>query len=122
MDKDYKFFWKDGISIESSPPALVLDYSDPDQGGTQLQFKFRINYSESTESKFKTTLEVGYAHEKEHSVEEITLNQFPQIVIEDALTWLREQFVISEESENKTLKGIISQFINLIENGMKNYA
>lgn len=32
----------DGVTIEPRGPALRLDYSEPDQGGTRLMIQFRI--------------------------------------------------------------------------------
>ena len=118
MREDIGFYYHEGFSIESSPPALLLAYADADQGGTRLQFHYRIHYSQHPNSKTVITLKSGYSYENKHTTKEITFSDIPKPVINDALAWLRIQVKASGKSGNKNHLRVFLRFIDIIEKGM----
>ena len=120
MCKDFRHYYHEGISIESSPPALLLAYADADQGGTRLQYHYRIHYSQDIKSKAIMTLISGYEHEQKYTTREIEFNEVPQSVVSDALVWLKKQVEVLEKSGSEMHLNVFLRFIDIIENSMGN--
>jgi len=111
MDKNHKFYWHDGISISQSPISLVLDYSEPDQGGTRLCFRFRIPLSDELPS----SLETGYSCEGYKNKEIIEIDDIPDQVLNDAKDLLIKQIKMTKNTGKKDLYDILNKFRERIE-------
>lgn len=64
---------------------LLLEYSEPDQGGTRLLQRFYISKNKEVEIK------TGYSCDKSFQSKKITLQEVPRKVLDDALGWVNQQ-------------------------------
>lgn len=73
-------------SIKIEPNCvLTLEYSEPDQGGTSLLYRFHITQN----GEVKT--ESGYLHDMDFKTKRVPINDVPLRVVDDALAWVVEQ-------------------------------
>lgn len=72
-------------SIKIEPDILILEYSEPDQGGTVLLHRFRIFKNKHVE------LETGYRHDINLQKNRVFITDIPQRVFKDALDWIVQQ-------------------------------
>ena len=72
-------------SIQIEPDAVILEYSEPDQGGTVLLHRFRIFKNRGAER------ETGYRHDAELQKQGLSIAEVPQRVFKDALDWINQQ-------------------------------
>ena len=89
----------DGVTIEAEGPALRLDYSEPDQGGTRLMIRFRIPCSGQPAQLS------GYAHDPQLREREISFADIPPRVLTDATVWIQEQ-IGKSGSQTKTTQAL----------------
>lgn len=104
----HTYFSFEGITLAPDGRELTLDYSDPDQGGTKLCFRYAI----SLQSPPK--LVTGYAHETDRSEREIGYNQIPQDVLRDAHDWLIFNLEIARASKKETLCRILTEYLEAL--------
>jgi len=116
MNKD-KHYWFNGISIESSPPAIVLDYSDPDQGGTILLFKYKIPFNLQENTLIE--LEYHYRHENTKSHKKMEIFETPKQIYSDTIEWIEKQLLNANTSKNLELydniKKIKDKLMKIVE-------
>lgn len=74
----------DSIRIEPSK-TLTLEYSEPDQGGTRLLHRFRINSSKEVE------IESGYVADTDFITKRVPAREVPSRIWDDALSWIDQQ-------------------------------
>ena len=74
----------DTIKIEPDI-TLLLEYSEPDQGGTLLLQRFYISQNKGVE------IETGYSHDANFQRRRIPRKEVPQHVFNDALDWIAQQ-------------------------------
>jgi hypothetical protein len=74
----------DSIRIEPDI-TLMLEYSEPDQGGTRLLQRFYISHDKEVE------VEVGYSHDESFQRKQLPVKDVPQQVFEDASDWVTQQ-------------------------------
>ncbi len=86
--KQFTYQHLDVIRIEPDR-AIALHYSEPDQGGTRLQHRFRILQNNEVE------VESGYAHDGDFKKRRLLPGEIPRRVIEDALNWIDVQMQCS---------------------------
>ncbi len=98
--KRFDYQHLDGVTIEAEGPALRLDYSEPDQGGTRLMIQFRIPCSGQPAQLS------GYAHDPQLREREISFADIPPRVLTDATTWIQEQ-IGKSGSQTKALQAIL---------------
>ncbi len=65
--------------------TLLLEYSEPDQGGTRLSHRFRIFQNKEVE------VDIGYLHAADFQKKRISIQDVPQRVFDDALDWIAQQ-------------------------------
>jgi hypothetical protein len=65
--------------------TLLLEYSEPDQGGTRLLHRFYISRNKEIE------IETGYSHDRKFQRRRIEEKDVPQKVFNDALDWVTQQ-------------------------------
>jgi hypothetical protein len=106
-------FYFDGIALAMDGRELVLDYSDPDQGGTRLFFRYFV--SRSTLPRRVT----GYGPEIQGAGKEIKYEELPQDVVCDACDWLRSNIEAARSGNKEQLFGILSDYLRLLEMGEK---
>jgi hypothetical protein len=99
------YFWSNGISLAPDGRELTLDYSDPDQGGTRLCFRYVITPQSSPR------LITGYAHESHRSPREISYDQIPQDVFSDAQHWLKSNLDLARASGKEMLSRILMEYL-----------
>ncbi len=74
----------DTIRIEPNI-TLLLEYSEPDQGGTRLLQRFYISINKEVE------IETGYSHDINFQRKRIAVQEVPRKVFDDALDWITQQ-------------------------------
>ena len=83
----------DGIILSADGNRLALDYSDPDQGGTRLYFRYILSLHSPPR------LIAGYAPHGAGSEREISFDEIPAEVVGDARTWLKSNAETAREQE-----------------------
>lgn len=73
-------------SIGIQPDAmLILEYSEPDQGGTLLLHRYYIS------QKKEVSVEIGYSHDEHLRRKVISVEDVPKQIFYDALDWISQQ-------------------------------
>lgn len=81
------------IRLESSN-ALILEYTEPDQGGTRLLHRFRIGANKEIE------MGSGYSSDDiESTTKRVMPEEVPPRVWNDALNWIDQQLVCGPAEE-----------------------
>ena len=80
-----EFIYQNLNSIKILPGMLVLEYSEPDQGGTVLLHRFYIYENKKVEVK------TGYLHDASLQKKRVSIRDVPQRVLKDALNWINQQ-------------------------------
>jgi hypothetical protein len=70
---------------------MLLDYADPDQGGTRLYFRYVILPNASPR------MATGYAGPGVGPESEIADREIPKDVVEDACAWLENNMKVARE-------------------------
>ncbi|HEY1677918.1 MAG TPA: hypothetical protein VGG04_09445 [Candidatus Sulfotelmatobacter sp.] len=104
--RTHSFF--EGVALASDGRYLILEYFDPDQGGTRLCFRYTISF------KGKTWLASGYGLEPGGVGKEIAYEEIPKDVLEDASHWLKSNQERIRDKE-KTLFKILSDYSELLD-------
>ena len=97
----------DSIRIESDS-TLLLEYSEPDQGGTRLLHRFRIFHNKVIE------VEIGYLHDADFEKKRIPIQEVPQRIFQDALDWITQQIQCATSDR---LVQILNDFREIISTG-----
>ena len=101
----------DGIALTAGGQDLVLDYSDPDQGGTRLRFRYVIS------RKVLPRLITGYGPDIGYTGEEIGYYQIPPDVLGDAREWLKSKAEIAHASNKETIASTLLEYLEFLELG-----
>jgi hypothetical protein len=110
MERNHKFYWQNGISLEQSPLSLVLNYSEPTPDKTVCYYHYRIPLS----STWPPTLETGES-QYETSTQKINWEEIPDQVFRDALHWVNQQIEIANNNGKANLSTIFSRFKDKLE-------
>ena len=102
------YFSFEGITLASNGSELTLDYSDPDQGGTKICYRYVVAL------RFPPRLITWYAHEGSNSEREIGYDQIPADVFRDALDWLRSNAEIARASGKEALCQILDEWLEFL--------
>lgn len=78
----------DSIQIEPDI-TLMLEYSEPDQGGTRLLQRFYISQNKEVE------VASGYSHDENFQRKRVSGKDVPEQVFDDALDWITRQLECS---------------------------
>lgn len=78
----------DSVKIDPSK-ALILEYSEPDQGGTRLMHRFRICANMGIE------VHSGYVGDVDLKKENVLVTEIPRRIWGDALNWIDQQLQCS---------------------------
>jgi len=108
LDFRRTYFSFEGIALASNGSELTLDYSDPDQGGTKICYRYVVAL------RFPPTLITWYAHEDRNSGREIGYDQIPADVVRDALDWLRSNAEIARASGKEALCQILTEWLEFL--------
>jgi len=105
------------IEIDPVSGQLCLEYSEGDQGGTELLYCFRIPRSlVPSRERPAPTLEVGYRHETTREVSTVEWQSLPERLRADARKWLAEQSRLAQQAGKMELRNLLKEFqIALIE-------
>ena len=79
------FTYQELKSITVEPDTLILEYSEPDQGGTILLHRFCISQDNNV------TIQTGYIHETTRQENHVLISDVPQRVLKDAIQWINHQ-------------------------------
>ena len=82
--QDFSYQHLNSIRIEPDI-TLLLEYSEPDQGGTRLLHRFYIYQNRNVQT------EVGYSHDERFQRKAISIEEVPRRVFSDALVWIAQQ-------------------------------
>lgn len=74
----------DSIRIQPNV-TLLVEYSEPDQGGTRLLHRFYISQNREID------IESGYINDAKFQKKRIPLKDVPQQVCDDVLGWIDQQ-------------------------------
>lgn len=89
MNRNEKYSWFKGIILQKTPLSLCAEFSNPDQGGTELVYKFIFPLLPApTES---ITVQTGYTHEKSTEEQSVDWNEIPIQVHKTVLNWIDKQ-------------------------------
>jgi hypothetical protein len=80
----FKYQHLDSIGIEPSK-ILTLVYSEPDQGGTRLLYRFRFFADKKIEVRS------GYNMDADCTTKRLLFKEVPQRIWDDALNWINQQ-------------------------------
>jgi len=86
--QDFSHQHLNSISIKPDI-TLLLEYSEPDQGGTRLLHRFCISQNG------EIAVETGYSHEDDFQKSRASVGEVPQQVFNDALDWITQQLEYS---------------------------
>jgi hypothetical protein len=109
MQKDYKFMWSNGVSIEQSPLSLILKYSDLGDHVTN-HYTFRIPLSMDWPLSLAVSIDNNIP-----IFDKITWMEVPEQVCKDALNWLNKNLEIARNSNKDRLESILNQLKDKIE-------
>jgi hypothetical protein len=101
----------DGITLAPGGQELILEYSDPDQGGTRLRYRYLISLTAPPR------LVTGYGPEIGTSGDEIGYQEIPEDVLCDGRDWLRSNVEIARAQVQDSLCSILSEYLKLLEPG-----
>ena len=102
----HSFF--DGVTLAPEGRYLILDYFDPDQGGTRLSFRYTISL------KGETWLATGYGLEEGRMGKEIAYEDVPKDVLQDASHWVKSNLGHVQDREKGLFK-ILNDYSELLD-------
>jgi hypothetical protein len=77
----------DEIPVDPPGAAIRVQYSEPDQGGTQLLLRVTIPANRNS----PPILSSGYAHDEGLKSKEVSWGDLPERIASDLLPWLADQ-------------------------------
>jgi hypothetical protein len=103
------YYWFDGIALAPDGRELILEYADPDQGGTKLCFRYIISLDSSPK------LLIGYSYEIDRSEREIGYDEIPQDVFNNAHDWLVSNLETATKSNKDALVQILTKYLEIVD-------
>jgi hypothetical protein len=101
----------EGVTLGPGGRELVLDYSDPDQGGTRLCFRYIISLDEHPR------IVTGYGPEISYAGKKISFREIPPDVLQDASNWIEDNLEIARANCKDTLSRVLNEYTELLEPG-----
>ena len=105
----------DGVSIVKQGNELCVEYSEPDQGGTLLKYRYFVPKAVPSGAELLIRSEIGYTFDKRpHRQTYLPIESLPERVCEDATIWLARQLEIARATGQDTTAVVLNDYITVL--------